>query len=118
MDLTSRCLQIRVIDRKQEVPHDGPMCDLLWSDPDGTQWIGGVPASTLAHISLSPDIEGWGVSPRGAGYLFGQDVVQTFNHDNDIDLVARAHQLVMEGYKLMFDKQIVTVWSAPNYCYR
>ena len=27
--------QIRAIDRKQEVPHDGPMCDLLWSDPDG-----------------------------------------------------------------------------------
>ena len=64
------------------------------------------------------DIEGWGVSPRGAGYLFGADVVQAFNHDNDLDLVARAHQLVMEGYKLMFDRQIVTVWSAPNYCYR
>ena len=29
--------QIRAIDRKQEVPHDGPMCDLLWSDPEGTQ---------------------------------------------------------------------------------
>lgn len=28
-------LEIRAIDRKQEVPHDGPMCDLLWSDPDG-----------------------------------------------------------------------------------
>ena len=28
--------QIRTIDRKQEVPHDGAMCDLLWSDPDGT----------------------------------------------------------------------------------
>lgn len=27
--------QIRTIDRKQEVPHDGPMCDLLWSDPEG-----------------------------------------------------------------------------------
>jgi len=26
--------QIRTIDRKQEVPHDGPMCDLLWSDPE------------------------------------------------------------------------------------
>ena len=27
------------------MPHDGPMCDLLWSDPEDTQ--------------------GWGVSPRG-----------------------------------------------------
>ena len=25
--------QIRVIDRKQEVPHDGAMCDLMWPDP-------------------------------------------------------------------------------------
>ncbi|OZJ02822.1 Serine/threonine-protein phosphatase 4 catalytic subunit [Bifiguratus adelaidae] len=90
--------QIRTIDRKQEVPHDGPMCDLLWSDPD--------------------DIEGWGLSPRGAGYLFGKDVVESFLHTNDLTLIARAHQLVMEGYKEMFEGKIVTVWSAPNYCYR
>jgi serine/threonine-protein phosphatase 4 catalytic subunit len=90
--------QIRAIDRKQEVPHDGPMCDLMWSDPD--------------------DIEGWGLSPRGAGYLFGADVVQKWNHSNGIDLNARAHQLVMEGYKYMFNETLVTVWSAPNYCYR
>lgn len=107
--------QIRAIDRKQEVPHDGPMCDLLWSDPDGESIFNGLDSSVLTVLT---DIEGWGVSPRGAGYLFGSDVVGKFNQANDIELVARAHQLVMEGYKHMFDRRIVTVWSAPNYCYR
>lgn len=90
--------KIRLIDRKQEVPHEGAMCDLLWSDPD--------------------DIEGWGLSPRGAGFLFGADIVKCFNHRNDLSLVCRAHQLVMEGFRETFDANIVTVWSAPNYCYR
>ncbi|MBE7180466.1 MAG: metallophosphoesterase, partial [Terriglobus roseus] len=90
--------KIRLLDRKQEVPHEGAMCDLLWSDPD--------------------EIDGWGLSPRGAGFLFGADIVKCFNHKNDISLIARAHQLVMEGFKEMFDSGIVTVWSAPNYCYR
>jgi len=90
--------KIRLLDRKQEVPHEGAMCDLLWSDPD--------------------EIDGWGLSPRGAGFLFGADIVKTFNHHNDLSLIARAHQLVMEGFKEMFDASIVTVWSAPNYCYR
>eukprot|EP01028_Stygiella_incarcerata_P007534 TRINITY_DN312_c0_g1_i1.p1 TRINITY_DN312_c0_g1~~TRINITY_DN312_c0_g1_i1.p1 ORF type:complete len:309 (+),score=72.47 TRINITY_DN312_c0_g1_i1:286-1212(+) len=90
--------QIRTIDRKQEVPHDGAMCDLLWSDPE--------------------DMQGWGLSPRGAGFLFGGDVVAEFNATNKIELICRAHQLVMEGYKHMFSDSLVTVWSAPNYCYR
>jgi serine/threonine-protein phosphatase 4 catalytic subunit len=93
--------QIRAIDRKQEVPHDGAMCDLLWSDPE----------------ELEPGA-GWGLSPRGAGYLFGGDVTATFNAANGVDAIARAHQLVMEGYKWMFGRALVTVWSAPNYCYR
>jgi serine/threonine-protein phosphatase 4 catalytic subunit len=116
-----------VIDRKQEVPHDGPMCDLLWSDPDGeccllvapfTISLIGLRKNLMAQADIVTDITGWGMSPRGAGFLFGADVVDQFNHNNDIELIARAHQLVMEGYKLMFDRKIVTVWSAPNYCYR
>lgn len=90
--------QIRVINRKQEVPHDGPMCDLMQSDPE--------------------EIEGQGVSPRGAGFLFGANVSKKFNEINNLEMICRAHQLVMEGYKYMFDSSVVTVWSAPNYCYR
>ena len=107
--------QIRTIDRKQEVPHEGAMCDLMWSEPE--------------------DINGWGMSPRcvqpqesdgeterverrGAGYLFGPDITKNVNDANDIDFIARAHQVVMDGYKVMFNDKRVTVWSVPNYCYR
>ena len=54
------------------------MSDLLWSDPDGRS--------------------GWGLSPRGAGYTFGADISEQFNHVNNLNLVARAHQMVMEGF--------------------
>jgi len=90
--------QIRNLDRFQEVPHEGAMCDLLWSDPD--------------------DRCGWGISPRGAGYTFGQDISEQFNRQNGLTLIARAHQLVMEGYNWCHNRNTVTIFSAPNYCYR
>ena len=61
---------------------------------------------------------GWGISPRGAGYTFGQDISEQFNHNNGLKLIARAHQLVMDGFNWTHDQNAVTVFSAPNYCYR
>lgn len=118
--------QIRTIERNQEIPHKGAFCDLVWSDPE--------------------DVDTWAISPRGAGWLFGSKVtnevccgvykpnqtiltlvnmdvmlispVFQFVHINNLKLICRAHQLVHEGYKFMFDEKLVTVWSAPNYCYR
>ena len=93
--------QIRTIDRVQEIPHEGPFCDLMWSDPEDLH------------------DEAWTVSPRGAGYLFGGKVTTEFCHVNGLELVARAHQLVQEGFRYHFErKNLVTVWSAPNYCGR
>ena len=90
--------EIRSLVRVQEVPHDGPMCDLLWSDPD--------------------DRVGWGTSPRGAGFTFGSNISEKFNRKNGLSLISRAHQLVMEGYNWSHDQNLITIFSAPNYCYR
>eukprot|EP00935_MAST-01C_sp_MAST-1C-sp1_P002670 g2670.t1 len=89
---------IMTLDRLQEIPHEGPICDLMWSDPD--------------------ERDGWGISPRGAGYTFGQDITEQFNHNNGLKLIIRAHQLVMEGYGWHHGSALVTIFSAPNYCYR
>eukprot|EP00388_Colpodella_angusta_P008958 GDKJ01024142.1.p1 GENE.GDKJ01024142.1~~GDKJ01024142.1.p1 ORF type:complete len:318 (-),score=31.21 GDKJ01024142.1:122-982(-) len=94
--------QIRQIQRVQEMPNEGPFGDLMWSDPD--------------------DLQGkaaWIPNPRGAGWLFGSRATDEFCYLNGLQLIARAHQLVREGYKFMFPhSNVVTVWSAPNYCYR
>ncbi|XP_061392069.1 serine/threonine-protein phosphatase 6 catalytic subunit [Musca vetustissima] len=90
--------QIRTIDRNGEIPYKGAFCDLVWSDPE--------------------EMDYWGQSPRGAGWLFGQLVTKDFMQINNLELICRAHQLVNEGIKYMFDSKLVTVWSAPNYCYR
>ena len=75
------------------------MCDLFWSDPEDSG-------------------AGWGISPRGAGYTFGQDITEMFLEVNGMSMIARAHQLMMEGYHWTHGGKLVTVFSAPNYCYR
>jgi serine/threonine-protein phosphatase PP1 catalytic subunit len=76
---------------------NGPIADLLWSDPD-------------------PDITGWGENDRGVGYCFGSDVVRGFLQRNQLDLICRGHQVVEDGYQFFADRKLVTIFSAPNYC--
>lgn len=102
-------------DRLNEYPEYG---NIMWGDP-------------------SDDVLGFLPSQRGAGYLFGRQAVQEFLEQINIAwpsiaplvktdsapiqkicAIVRSHQLVMDGIKCQFDGTCITVWSAPNYCYK
>ena len=89
--------QIRRIARPTDVPDTGLLCDLLWSDPE-------------------PEVSGWGENDRGVSFTFGADIVKQFLAKHDLDLICRAHQVVEDGYEFFAKRQLVTLFSAPNYC--
>lgn len=60
---------LRKIDRNRQPPESGPMCDLLWSDPQPQQ-------------GRSP-------SKRGVGCQFGPDVTEKFLKENNLQYVVR-----------------------------
>jgi serine/threonine-protein phosphatase PP1 catalytic subunit len=88
---------IRSIMRPMDVPENGLVCDLLWSDPD-------------------KNVQSWGENERGVSYTFGVDTVSAFLKKHDLDLICRAHQVVEDGYEFFGKRQLVTLFSAPNYC--
>ena len=76
-------------ERQKEIPHEGTMCDLLWSDPE--------------------NIKGFGVSPRGAGYSFCPNITQDFLATNNLNLLRRAHQLMMDGHSFTHEENCLTL---------
>merc|ERR1712070_506903 len=88
---------VRRIPRPTDVPDTGVLCDLLWADPD-------------------KDVSGWCENDRGVSYIFGPDATADFLSKHNLDLIARAHQVVEDGYEFFADRRLVTVFSAPNYC--
>ena len=83
-----------VIDRS-----DSPLSQLLWSDPTD-----------------SP--EEWTSNSRGAGVLWNESATRTFLDNNSLDMIIRGHQMVMDGYEEIHGGKVLTIFSAPNYCYR
>ena len=127
---------IELIDRVREIPQDGgPLADLMWSDPADEHEIAKVHFATTAsnskqHKPRNREAEAdsgqddedetgqWAVSPRGGGYLFGAKATQHFLHRNGLSWMVRSHQLCLEGWRTDHHDRVLTVWSAPNYCYR
>lgn len=93
--------QIRQIRRPIEIPENGLLHDLVWSDP-----------------SSNENPEDWAPSPRGTSFIYGPKPIKTFLDKHDFELLCRAHQVVMSGYEFPFKDEhiIVTIFSASNYC--
>ena len=88
--------QIRRIMRPIDVPDQGLLCDLLWANPD-------------------KETNGWGENDSGVSFTFGPEIVSKFLTKHGLDLVVRGHQVVEDGYEFFAKRQLVTLWSAPNY---
>jgi serine/threonine-protein phosphatase PP1 catalytic subunit len=91
--------QLHTIDRTHlaEVPGEGLVCDLLWSDPDKNEI-------------------GWGENERGCSHTFGPRVVEDFCDKHGFDFVCRAHQVMDHGYEFFSKRRLATVFTASNYC--
>ncbi|KAL8156096.1 hypothetical protein AgCh_001255 [Apium graveolens] len=89
--------QIKNLPHPTAIPDTDLLCDLLWSDP-------------------SNDVKGWGLNDRRVSFTFGPDKMSEFLAKHDLDLVCRAHQVVEDGYEFFAERQLVTIFSAPNYC--
>jgi serine/threonine-protein phosphatase 2A catalytic subunit len=86
--------------RIDEYEPDSVIAQLLWSDP------------------TTESKELWSPSPRGCGFLWNEAATTSFLQTNSLQMIIRAHQLVMQGYEQVHNDQVVTIFSAPNYCYR
>ena len=85
------------INRNCDIPNSGIVCDLTWSDP-------------------KRQVFKWKDNDRGVSYTFNKDALKEFKERLGLDLIIRAHQVVDYGYQFFDDQNLVTVFSAPNYC--
>lgn len=94
--------------RFMEPPKSGILADVLWSDPVASD--SGFQSKPFVHNDQ-----------RGCSYLFGADALDTFLTRNNLLSCIRAHEVQLEGFKMQQWKgktfpQIITIFSAPNYC--
>ncbi|OMH82096.1 Serine/threonine-protein phosphatase 2B catalytic subunit [Zancudomyces culisetae] len=98
------------IDRFQEPPTTGIMCDLLWADP-----------SEDFGYEKSGDLLFNGNDARGCSYYYSYNAVVQFLEDNGLLSLIRAHEAQDNGYRMYRKSKkskfpaVITIFSAPNY---
>ncbi|KAL8455063.1 hypothetical protein Emag_001088 [Eimeria magna] len=94
-----------IVAQVPQTPQEQQVTDLLWSDPTDSDSILGI-----AHNDVR--------DPDGSGRIckFGPDRVHQFLADNNLSLIIRAHECVMDGFERFAGGKLITLFSATNYC--
>lgn len=78
-------------------PEDPRVFETLWNDP-------------------SEDFEEFSTNPRGAGtYCFGRRVLERFLRINNLKIMVRSHEPELQGYRVLFNGILITVFSCRFY---
>uniref|UniRef100_A0A7S4UPU1 Serine/threonine-protein phosphatase n=1 Tax=Paramoeba aestuarina TaxID=180227 RepID=A0A7S4UPU1_9EUKA len=93
-----------------------------WDSDDSEEEVV-VQQALKAPSATGEDIRFIGNHVRGSGYIFGGAAAEPFLMDNRLLMIVRAHEVMNEGYlEYYFGRndrkhpQVVTIFSAPNYC--
>lgn len=99
--------QLQRVNRFTEIPCEGLMCDLLWSDPTDEKF------------------KEWRFNKlRACSYFYTSEHAANFLADNRLKMIIRGHEVQLEGYRYQEiqnfrgTKPTLTIFSAPNYCDR
>eukprot|EP00457_Paulinella_chromatophora_P004298 gb/GEZN01004310.1/.p1 GENE.gb/GEZN01004310.1/~~gb/GEZN01004310.1/.p1 ORF type:complete len:519 (-),score=85.35 gb/GEZN01004310.1/:384-1940(-) len=113
---------IKTIERFKEIPREGKMCDLLWSDPFEEENGEGIEKEEEEEAPQTPTTWFGHNETRQCSFVYGIDAVKKFLRENKLTSIIRAHEAQADGYKMhMLNKQsgiprVITIFSAPNYC--
>lgn len=113
--------QIAELERFSEIPREGPLCDLLWSDPyEGEQNSDEEGEDDEVRIG-NEDWYGYN-DTRQCSYVYGVEAVKEFLKENNLTSIVRAHEAQLDGFKMHMVNphtsipRVITIFSAPNYC--
>lgn len=95
-DTSATLEDMKKIDRFKQPPREGIFMEMLWADPQVSN--------------------GFGPSPRGLSSAFGPDITQQFLENNNLKRIIRSHEVRHGGYDFEHNGNLITLFSAPNYC--
>ncbi len=103
-DLKRLARPLEVVHEPRTVEHQ-LVLDVLWSDTTNNDEELGVKADNVRDPNCT-----------GSIYKYGPDRVDQFLKNNKLDMIVRSHECVMDGIERFAQGQLITVFSATDYC--